>query len=146
MAMNVPNPPWPAPPWVSNFGWCGPADWRTTEESWWWWGWPLRARQQWAANPWAWCGAGLRPGPPDPWWGRVSLGAVQCQAGCPAGAVAGPWGRCRLPGCPWMCRGCQAGWPFDANLRHIGPVPLPAANRWDCNRVKWLGAGGASVS
>lgn len=136
-----PNPPWAAPPWVSGFSRCGPSDWRTTEEAWWWWGLP----SQWwrfRRNPWEWCGAGLKPGVPDPWLGRVSMGAVQCQAGCPAGAIPGVWGwkgNCRLPGCPLVCRGCQAGWAYDANLRHIGPIPLPAANRFDCNRVKWLG-------
>lgn len=122
-----PNPPWGAPPWVRPpWAWCAPADWRTTEEAWWWWGFPMRARQQFVANPWNWIGAGLRPGVPDPWWGWVRLGWV-----VPQGWV------------PSMCQGCRAGWPFDQNMRHIGPIPLPSANRWDCNQVKWLGRGGA---
>ena len=126
--------------------WCSPVPpaWVTTENMWVWWG----------MRPWAWLQwQGSQPCPPefpDPWKGWVSWGGLtqlgKCSGGCPQGCipgVAGWKGTCRLQGCPWLCRGCQAGWAYDQNFKHIGPVKYPHSNRFDCNRVKWLGAAGA---
>jgi hypothetical protein len=45
--------------------------------------------------------------------------------------------------CPRRCVGCQRGWPYDADSRHIAPGKFPqVAERWECNRVKWLGLRG----
>jgi hypothetical protein len=45
--------------------------------------------------------------------------------------------------CPRRCVGCQRGWPYDAASRHIGPPRFPGIDeRWECNRVKWLGLRG----
>lgn len=63
---------------------------------------------------------------------------AECQGSCPYAGSGNP-PRCRLAGCPWICRGCQAGWAYDSQGRHIGPAKYPSSNRWDCNRVKWLG-------
>jgi hypothetical protein len=45
--------------------------------------------------------------------------------------------------CPERCVGCERGWSYDADLRHIGPIKAPHSNRWACNRVAWLGRRGA---
>jgi hypothetical protein len=133
--------------------WMPSVPWVTTEEMWWGWGFNWqRQRFGCAGNPWEWCGDWIRPpGSADPWGGWVGFGSAgvnwgntqlaRCSGGCPQGRIPGKM--CSRWGCPWLCRGCQAGWPYDDNLRHIGPVKYPHNNRWDCNRVKWLGVDGA---
>jgi hypothetical protein len=144
--------------------WMPSVPWVTSEEAWWGWGWPWQWQRfvgAWSArDPWAWCGDHIRPPSwpdpwpmPDPWRGWVMFGGAmpdfglaqiaRCAGGCPQRSIPGFSGGCSMRGCPWLCRGCQAGWPYDGNLRHIGPAKYPAANRWDCNRVKWLGVQGA---
>jgi hypothetical protein len=64
-----------------------------------------------------------------------------CQASCPW--RGGPPQQCAMgPCCPRRCWGCEREWPYDAAGRHIGPQKFPALNRWECNRVKWLGLRG----
>lgn len=151
-----PSPaPWPRPPW-----WTGP--WPPIPP----WGgaWPPYVTPPWSWSPWVWprsCGpqpwqTNEGTGACDPWSGWVAIGGrsyplnqqanlgqlARCQGMCPQGWVSGSpgfRGTCGLFTCPWLCRGCQAGWPYDANWRHIGPVKYPASNRWDCNRIRWLG-------
>jgi hypothetical protein len=128
-------------------------------------------QRPWRGSP-VWCGPGPTPwqtteGECDPWAGSINFGNWQLplgnffnlsqmarcgNAGCPQGGVPGGWwaggwkGTCGFGrGCPWVCRGCQAGWPFDADLRHIGPAKYPNSNRWDCNRVRWLGQAAQAV-
>jgi hypothetical protein len=65
-----------------------------------------------------------------------------CQASCPW--RGGPPQLCQmLECCPRRCVGCERGWPYDGEYRHIGPVKAPHSNRWECNRVKWLGVRGS---
>lgn len=134
----------------------------------WLWGWPTFVSPPWGNRPgWGmpWCGPGPAPwqttewiAAQDPWLGWTQAGGwrwpldgawqlARCAGGCPQGMNPGVcwWkGSCCLPGCPWLCRGCQAGWPFDGAGKHIGPAKYPAANRWDCNRVRWLGTAARS--
>ena len=108
-------------------------DWRTTED--WWgptWGWPW--------DP----GRSKNPLPPRAAGAAVPVAAnnltalAVCQASCPW--RGGPPQRCAMGVCcPRLCRGCEAGWPYDAQGLHIGPVKLPHSNRWACHRVQWLG-------
>lgn len=134
----------------------------------WQWGWPTFVSPPWSNRPgWgsSWCGPPWAPAPwqstewlgtMDPWLGWTEVGGwrwpldgvwnlqqlARCQGLCPQGNIPGSpcfRGTCTRRGCPWLCRGCQAGWPFDAAGRHIGPAKFPNSNRWDCNRVRWLG-------
>ena len=91
-------------------------DWRTTEDDW-------AARQAVLV-------------------GAADLTALAvCQASCPW--RGGPPQACAMKQCcPRLCRGCEAGWGYDADGRHIGPIKAPHYNRWECNRVKWLGLRG----
>lgn len=145
---SLPRPPWWGGPWPPPGGW------------------PPFITPPWSHSPWTWprwawtsplpwqTNEGL--GACDPWAGWIRLGNqmlpmgnffnlaqfARCQAGCPQGGIPGVpgWkGTCSRFGCPWICRGCQAGWPFDADLRHIGPAAYPNPNRWDCNQVRFLG-------
>lgn len=144
-------PPWPPPP-------LQPPSWGSGS-------WPAFVTPPWSHNPWTWPAWWRRAplswqtneglGACDPWSGWVNVAGcripmqprnqlAQCQGLCPQGWVSGVphWkGSCSLWGCPWLCRGCQAGWPYDTNYRHVGPAAYPNANRWECNRVKFLGAG-----
>ena len=117
-------------------------DWRTTED--WWgmtWGWPWDPRR--SANP-------LPPAAPGevaaPLAANNLTALAVCQASCPwrGGLPAtGILPQCQQAGCcPRLCRGCEAGWAYDETGRHIGPVKYPHSNRWECNRVKWLGMRG----
>ena len=116
-------------------------DWRTTED--WWgktWGWPWDPRR--SANP-------LPPravGVAAPVAVENLTALAICQASCPwrGGLPArGIHPQCQQSGCcPRLCRGCEAGWPYDETGRHIGPVKWPHSNRWACNRVKFLGLRG----
>jgi hypothetical protein len=45
--------------------------------------------------------------------------------------------------CCERCVGCQRGWSYDEQYRHIGPVKAPHSNRWACSRVQWLGVNGS---
>lgn len=76
---------------------------------------------------------------PSGWPIAENLSALaRCQASCPwRGGI-----HCKLEGCPRRCEGCSRAWPFDENFRHIGPVKWPHSNRFDCNRVRWLGGAG----
>lgn len=113
---------WPnavTPPWSWNWAqWYwppwAPRQWRTTEDDWRWW--PL-------------------------WNMRAGIPNQTALAQWPMGSTVPP---AFSPGQPILCRGCQAGWPFDENGRHIGPAPFPNSNRWDCQRVRWWGIPGAS--
>ena len=64
-----------------------------------------------------------------------------CQASCPW--RGGNPQQCAMGAkCPRRCVGCQRGWPYQTEAgvpRHVGPVKYPHSNRWECNRVKYLG-------
>lgn len=111
----------------------------------WLWGWPTFVSPPWGNRPgWGspWCGPPWAPAPwqstewlgaQDPWLGWTEVGGWRWP-------LDGVWPGASSP-CArsWPCRGCQAGWPFDAAGRHIGPAKFPNSNRFDCNRVRWLG-------
>lgn len=113
--------------------------WQTTEDDWRVWRWPWDPRDSALPLP-------PRAGTPVPIAVENLTALAVCQASCPwrGGLPAAgitpqcTQGKC----CPRLCRGCQAGWPYDTQGRHIGPVKYPHSNRWECNRVKWLGLAG----
>lgn len=148
--MSIPvmpsRPPWWAGPWPPAGAWPPFITPPWSHSPWTWPRWAWTAPLPWQTNE------GI--GACDPWGGWIRLGNqrlpmgnffnlaqfARCQAGCPQAGVAGPWRGCTLRGCPWTCRGCQAGWPWDGDMRHIGPAAYPNSNRWECNAVRWLGS------